>query len=491
MKKFAFVLSLLFILPFLLISGSMASAASFVPGEALVLLEGGFSEAVRAEKGAFEAALASRASAFARSVGAEAVGTYAAFSATTGQTIVHLRSVGKSTEELLAALENNPAVLSARPNYIRHRSAVPNDPRYGELWGMERIGAPAAWDSTTGSDSVYVAVIDSGITYDHPDLGANMGRDLDGNRGKNCLDGTPDPTDIMDDEDGHGTHVSGSIGAVGDNGVGVAGVNWSVKLLSGKVFDGNDGGSDAEIIEALNYALDQKNRGLNVRAVNMSLGGWNPPFVNPEADPLGAVIKAVCDAGVLVVVSAGNEYQDIDNPGGPGSDPENPDYDYRGERPYPACFQFDGMITVAAIDDSGARGDFSNYSPTFVHLAAPGVHILSTTSDGGYASWDGTSMAAPYVTGAAALLAARYPTETAAQIKARILGAVNVNTELAGKVATGGDLNVAAAMGGAPTGTPTASPTPRPGGGGGGGCSTGVVPGMLFLLVPLFLFNRR
>ncbi len=492
MKKIGVAFFCLLLLVFCVGSVSAAASPDYVPGEVLVLLREAPSANIQANGVSFEAALAAQASAFAESVGAQAVRTYSSLAAVTGKSILLLRSDVKSTEELLAAVEENDAVLGASPNYIVHATVEPNDPRYGELWGMARIDAPSAWDATTGSDAVYVVVIDTGIAYDHEDLAANMGRDLEGFYGRNYVEGAPDPTDPRDDQ-GHGTHVAGTIGAVGNNGVGVAGVNWNVKLLAVKALNSEGSGTTDAIIAGLNYVLGQKNGGLNVRVVNMSLGGWAPIVTNPSASPYGHAIQAVCDAGVLVVVAAGNEYQDIDNPGGPGSNPDDPDYDYRGERPYPACFQFDGMITVAAIDRFGEKGDFSNYSPTFVHLAAPGVAILSTTFDGGYGLKGGTSMATPHVVGAAALLAARYPAETAAQIKARILGAVNVNPELAGKVATGGDLNVAAAMRSAPTGTPTptVSPTPSSGGGGGGGCSVGVVPGMLLLLVPLLLLRGK
>ncbi|WP_300524800.1 S8 family peptidase [Aminiphilus sp.] len=496
MKKIGVAFFCLLLLVFCVGSVNAAASPDYVPGDVLVLLRETPSASAQADGVSFEAALASQASAFAQSIGARAVQTYPSLAATTGKSIVLLRSDTKSTEELLAMLEDNDSVLGASPNYVVHASAVPDDPRYGELWGMERIGAPQAWDATTGSDAIYVAVIDSGIKYDHVDLAANMGRDMDGFYGRNCVTGAWDPNDPLDDQ-GHGTHVAGSIGAVGNNGVGVAGVNWNVKLLAVKVLNDQGRGSGADIIAGFDYVLGQKNRGRNIRVANMSLGGWWTPVADPYSDPYGAALNALCNAGILVVVAAGNEYQDIDNPGGPGSDPDNPDDDYRGLRPYPACFPFSRMITVAAIDSSGAKANFSNYSPNYVHLAAPGVNILSTTFDGGYASWNGTSMATPYVAGAAALLMARYPAETADQIKARIVDNVAANANLAGRVSTGGELDLAAAMGGAvPTGTitptPTLSPTPSSGGsGGGGGCSVGVVPGMLLLLVPLLLLRGK
>ena len=148
--------------------------------------------------------------------------------------------------------------------------------------------------------------------------------------------------------------------------------------------------------------LAQKKRGLNIRVVNISIGDWEEPIKDQEKHPYGAAIKALSDAGVLVVIAAGNDYQDIDNPGGPGSDPDHPETDYKGQLPYPACFRFANTITVAAIASDGTRSDFSNYSPDYVHLAAPGSAILSTLPGKKYASWNGTSMATPYVAGAAA-----------------------------------------------------------------------------------------
>ncbi len=488
--------SLVVILAVLLCTGSAFGASqNYVEGEVLVVMEIPKGIAA-ADINSFEAAIASSANSLASSIGAEAVQAYSAIAVSSGKNVVLMKGQGKSTSQLLASLEGMPGVLGATPNYIKKQSRLPNDGSYGNLWAMPYIEAPRAWDTSIGSRGVFVAVVDTGINYNHVDLAANMGRDRSGNYGIDTLNGDTDPMD----DDGHGTHVAGSIGAVGNNGIALAGVNWEVSLLAVKVL-GPQGGTSATVIQGLNYILGQKNAGLNIRVANMSLGGWEPVIVNPEMHPEGIACKAVSDAGIVLVVAAGNEYQNLDNPGGPGSDPGHPFTDYRGQLCYPACFQFANMITVASITSNGTRSDFSNYSPSYVHLAAPGSNILSTYYDGGYYWSDGTSMASPHVAGAAALIAAAHPAEGATQIKSRILNNVTPNPSLlsvapAAVVTTGGHLNVGAAIGAAaptPTVTPTVTPTPG-GGSSGGGCSVGLgasIPALLILSVPLLMLLKR
>ena len=435
-----------------------------VDGEILVMLE--LPSSISSATGeAFEAGLISSSQSVAESIGARAVQTYGANAAETGRNDVHMKGEGRTTEQLLAALNGRPGVVGAAPNYISHALALPNDPRYNELWGMTTINAPQAWDITTGSSQVIVAVLDTGISYNHPDLAGNIARDLENNIGRNCVVGAPDINDPYDIY-GHGTHVAGTIGAVGNNSTGVAGINWRVGLLGVKVLNDQGSGSGNEIIAGMNYVLDQKRRGLNIKVVNMSLGGWWNPVPNPEADPYGSTVKALSDAGIVVVIAAGNEFQNIDNPGGPGSDPSDPSYDYRGELPYPACFRFANTITVAAITKETTRSQYSNYSPRYVDLAAPGGltrysgdpdGILSTVPGNVYEFYQGTSMATPHVAGAAALIAAAHPTENAGQIKARILENVTPNGNLNGLVARNGHLNLNAAIRGT---TPTPTPDP-------------------------------
>lgn len=413
----------------------------FVEGEALVVLDGPAGVSA-ADTASFKAALSASAESVAASVGARAMQTYAAIAASSGKNIVHLRADGKNTAELLAALEGAPGVLGAAPNYIFRASVWPNDPLSADLWGMENIKAPQAWEIESGDKGVFVAVIDTGVKYDHDDLTGNMGVDSDDKRGYDAIDKDDDPRD----GNGHGTHVAGTIGAVGSNGIGVTGVNWRVSLLPVRVLDNAGSGTGDQIIAGLDYVLKQKQKGLNIRVANLSLGGWGEPIETLASDPYALAFKNLSDAGVLVVVAAGNEYQNIDAPGGPGSNPDNPGKDYCGLLPYPACFSFENMLTVASVQNDDKRSDFSNYSPVYVDLAAPGSSILSTYNDGAYETLSGTSMATPHVAGAAALLAARYPGEEAYKLRARIVNHARKNSNLAGKVKSGGNLDIFEAL---------------------------------------------
>ncbi|MPL97928.1 Subtilisin amylosacchariticus [bioreactor metagenome] len=463
-----------------------ASENEYVPGEAVVVVEAGTSgEGLTAME--FGNMLSSSAERIASAAGGDTAGITAAIASVTGKNIILVRSTDKTTEELLAELRKNPAVLSASPNYKIRLSRTPDDPYYtgGQQWGMTAVRAPAAWDRSVGSSNVYVVVIDSGIKYDHPDLIVNMGRDLEGHFGRVYLAESPVGYDPMDDN-GHGTHVAGIIGAKGNNGIGVAGVNWNVKLLAVKVLDEYGRGYFYNLVSGLEYVTDQKRRGLNIRVANMSLGVWYNRANADEAAAINAMntaCEAVSSRGVMLTVASGNEYQDISNPGGLFSNPDDLLADYRGKLPYPASFRHANMITVTAINSSYRRPDFANYSSRYVHLAAPGVGIWSTYHNGGYTEMNGTSMATPYVAGAAALLSAMFPSETAGQIRSRILGNVTRISNLSGLVSTGGYLNIQGAV---------TNETPSDGGGG-GGCSAagGVTPAVALLLLPLGLLMRR
>ena len=412
----------------------------FAGGEALAVLQAPLLSTSKAAL--FNESVASSAESIAASVGARAVRTYGAIAAHTGKHIVHIRSEHKTTEELIAALQALPEVIGAWPNYESRATRTPNDPKYGKLWGMNYIGAPEAWETATGNAGIYVAVIDSGIDYNHEDLAANIGRDLDGNIG---FDAVNDDADPLDDY-WHGTHVAGIIGATGNNALGVSGVNWRVSLLGVKVLNAEGLGYDSWIIAGLNYLLEQKERGLNIRVANMSLTGWREPILDQEKNPYALACKALSDAGIILVVAAGNEKQNIDNP------EEYYDWsqlrwvDLRGQRPYPASFTFDHMITVGSMAGDRAPSSFTNYSPNFVHLAAPGTDILSTFPGNEYTTESGTSMASPHVAGTAALLAARYPRKSAAEIKARIIGNTVPNYHWEGRVVFGGFLHAATAL---------------------------------------------
>nr|WP_321500902.1 S8 family serine peptidase [uncultured Dethiosulfovibrio sp.] len=417
-------------------------AGEYVEGEVLVVLEG--TGINTSDVSAFKAGLDSSANALASSVGAKSVGTYSAIAAQSGKNIAHFRAEGKTTAELMEELKAQPGVVGVAPNYVFNASVIPNDPYYasGDLWGMNRIDGPSAWDISSGDRGVFVAVLDTGIKNDHVDLVANIGTDKDGNWGKNLITVGALPAD----DNGHGTHVAGTIGAMGNNSVGVVGVNWNVSLLSVKVLDSQGSGTGAQIMAGLDYVVAQRKRGLNIKVANMSLGGWGSPIYNVNADPYALAFKAVSDADILLVVAAGNEGQDLDNPGW-YDHPTQGWINLAGQRPYPACFPFANMITVGSITPTTfAMSDFSNYSPNFVQLAAPGSGIWSTSDTGGYESMNGTSMATPHVAGAAALVAAVSPAASAREIKARILSNINVNANVSSRFYTKGDLNLLKAV---------------------------------------------
>ncbi|MFM9058220.1 MAG: S8 family peptidase [Planctomycetaceae bacterium] len=281
-----------------------------------------------------------------------------------------------------------------------------------------------------------MAVIDSGIDFNHPDLAANIwtnpreiagnGKDDDGNgyvddvHGWDFVGGDNLPQDGFY----HGTFVSGIIGAVGNNALGVSGVNWQVSILPLRVQGDSGSGYIGDAVAALNYVTQLKRAGIPIVATNIS---WGSLLSMPTT--VDTAIRAEVDAGITVVVAAGNDGSDIDL-----------------VPRFPASFTSDGMITVAATDSADNLAGFSNYGVTSIDVGAPGVGILSTSLGGGYGSLSGTSFAAPQVTGTVALLAAARPNATAAQIRAAILGTVDKVPALAGKVATGGRVNAFAAM---------------------------------------------
>lgn len=363
---------------------------------------------------------------------------------------------GLSVAAGVRGLEADPAVSFAEPNWIYRHFATSNDPSFtnGSLWGMYGAetspansfgsGAAKAWaNGNTGSSTVYVGIIDEGVQITHPDLAANVGtnpgeragnrKDDDGNgytddvygwdfagRNNTVYDG------IGDD---HGTHVAGTIGASGNNGIGVAGVCWNVKFIVAK-FLGATGGTTANAIKAVDYMTDLKKRhGINLVATNNSWGGGG------YSQGLYDAIQRAGSADILFVAAAGNG----------GSDGIGDNTDIVPQ--YPAAYTNSNIISVAAIDSSGNLASFSNYGATTVDIGAPGVGILSTVPGGTsaastYAYYSGTSMATPHVTGACALYASRNLGATAVQIKTAILGSATPTPSLAGKTVTGGRLNV-------------------------------------------------
>ena len=347
---------------------------------------------------------------------------------------------GVSVESAVASLKQSSAVLSAEPDYVLHKSAVPNDTYFSYQWGMNNTGqtggtpnadidAVRAWDISTGSSNVIVAVIDTGVDYTHPDLAANIWSDTNGVHGYDFVNGDTDP---MDDE-GHGTLMAGTIGAVGNNNLGVVGVCWHTRIMAVKCLDANGNGYTSDAISAIQYAVTK-----GARVINASWGGYG------YSSTLYDAIAAARDtAGVIFVAGAGND--GVNNDLTPF---------------YPASFDLANIISVAATTDTDQRASYSNYGLLSVDLGTPGDNILSTylTYLGGYAYGSGTSMAAPHVTGACALLLSIDPTLTYAQVKEILLN--TADQTLPGLCASGGRLNLYAAALEAQADTTPPSPNP-------------------------------
>lgn len=349
-----------------------------------------------------------------------------------------------------AALLRNPRVENVEYDYAVQTALMPNDPRLSELWGLHNIGqtagvtdadidAPEAWDLQTGSASVVVAVIDTGIDYNHPDLSANMwtnpgeipgnGIDDDGNGYVDDVYGydfSGRDADPFDDH-GHGTHVAGTIAAVGDNGVGVVGVNWRARVMAVKFLGSGGSGYTSDAISSVLYATD-----MGAKVLNNSWGGGG------FSQALEDAIRTAHNAGVLFVAAAGNSNNNND------LTPH-----------YPSSYAVPNVIAVAATDANDGRASFSSYGLNSVHLGAPGVGILSSvpaagaaccSDPSGYKLLNGTSMATPHVAGAAALLLAQFPTHGHEQIRDRLFGAVDPVSSMSSTTRTGGRLNVANAF---------------------------------------------
>ena len=368
--------------------------------------------------------------------------------ASLGEGFYSLTAPGAGVQDVVNWAAGTVGVASVEPDFVIAPTIAPNDPTFSQLWGLNNVGqsggvanadinAPEAWNTTTGSRTVVVAVIDTGIDYTHPDLAANAwhnpgevagdGIDNDGNGYVDDVYGwdfANNDSNPMDDN-GHGTHVSGTIGAVGNNGVGVAGVNWQVSIMGLKFLSGAGSGSTSGAIAAINYATRmRRDFGINIVASNNSWGGGG------FSTSLRDAIEAGGRAGILFVAAAGNEAGNNDG----------------ATLSYPASYTSESIISVAATDRTNTLASFSNYGATSVDLAAPGVSILSTTPNNTYASYSGTSMATPHVTGTIALLAAAYPQATASAIRTAILTGTTPVAGLAGKVASGGLLDASAAL---------------------------------------------
>lgn len=365
-----------------------------------------------------------------------------------GAMLVEFRGKMNPTLEsmLVNTLAQQKGVKYVEANTVLYADGVvPNDPRFGELYGLHNDGvaggaadsdidAPEAWTITTGSKDVVVAIIDTGVDYTHPDIAPNYwhnpgetGVDADGNdkstngidddgngyvddfRGWDFVNNDNDP---MDDHN-HGTHCAGTIGAKGNDANGVAGVNWDVSVVGVKFLSASGSGSLADAVKAIEYT--------NTLGVTLTSNSWGG---GGYSDTMYAAISGAQEAGVLFVAAAGNS----------GSDNDSTPH-------YPSSYDQDIIVAVAATDNSDGRASFSCFGLNSVDLGAPGKDILSTTKANTYAVYSGTSMATPHVSGVAALIKAAYPDATAAQIKARLMNTADPVAALAGKTVTGGRLN--------------------------------------------------
>jgi subtilisin family serine protease len=341
---------------------------------------------------------------------------------------------GMTVKDAIERYQRHPAVLYAEPNWIVRHQASPNDPGFAEMWGLNNTGqgggapdadidAVEAWNLTTGSAGVVVAVIDSGIDWTHPDLTANLfrntpdcnsnGVDDDGNGqiddcfGINTAANTSNPLD----DNNHGTHVAGTIGAAGNNGTGVVGVNWTVRIMACKFLAASGSGSVADAIDCLEYVKLMKDRGVDIVATNNSWGGGG------FSQALFDAIDAHLERGILFIAAAGNNNSDND-----------------ATPFYPAGYYLPNVIAVAATTRFDDRASFSNFGRQTVALGAPGDTILSTTPNNTYSFFSGTSMATPHVTGVAALLKAQDPSRDWRAIKNLILAGGDTIPALAGTV---------------------------------------------------------
>jgi subtilisin family serine protease len=330
-----------------------------------------------------------------------------------------------------ARLKRDSRVRYSEPDYEVSIDATPTDPRYGELWGLPKIGMPVAWDNNTGSDSVVVGIIDSGVDYTHDDLTSQMwthgeipanGIDDDDNGkiddvfGWDCRseDGAP-----MDDN-GHGTHVAGTIGAAANNATGVVGINWDVSIMALKFLSSAGTGYTSDAAECLHYAIDN-----GAHITNNSWGGGG--YSQAMAD----AITRARNEDQLFVAAAGNSARNNDS-----------------TAHYPSSYAIDNVISVASTNETDGLSSFSNYGANSVDLGAPGSNILSTIPGDAYGLKSGTSMATPHVVGAAALMMSETSAykENYDSMRDQLFDSVDPLSALAGRTVTGGRLDVAGAL---------------------------------------------
>lgn len=356
-------------------------------------------------------------------------------------------------ESIAAEYRALPEVEYAEPSYeisLSHDGGGfnhlhPNDARFSEQWALANDGqnggkagadvaALRAWATTTGDDDIIVAVLDSGVDYNHIDLQHNIWvraenvkqyedtelGSIEDVHGYNAVDNTGDPMD----ENGHGTHCAGIVGAEGGNEIGISGVNWKVKIMPLKFMNASGFGTSKNAIEAINYVIDRKRAGVNVRIISASWG------TKLRSRGLEDVIRKAYEEGILFVAASGNDSLSTDLL------PQ-----------YPANYNVGNLISVAALNRQDELASFSNYGAKSVHIAAPGANILSTWLGNEYEEHSGTSMATPMVSGIAALVLSKRPALSVEELRSILLNSVDKLPSLNGKVATGGRINAAKAVG--------------------------------------------
>ncbi|OFZ28513.1 MAG: subtilase [Bdellovibrionales bacterium RIFCSPHIGHO2_01_FULL_40_29] len=410
------------ILTFILPSLSFAKPVESVPGEYVVRLKPGISMS-------------------SNKILSQALGAYVKSTIPSQNIVVVKRPVFEIEKSAVKALAVNDIVEVVEPNYIYRASKTPNDPLYGQLWGLSNKGqadsegtlgtagvdidVEKAWDIETGNKKKIIAVIDTGVDFTHPDLIENLwtneveaagveGVDDDNNgviddiHGYNAITNSGNASD----DHGHGSHCAGTIGAKGDDAKGIVGVNWDTQIMAVKFLDGAGSGSLEDAIKAIDYATK-----MGAHVLSNSWGGGGLSQTLLEA------IQRSHAAGTIFIAAAGNDSNNNDT-----------------TDTFPANYAVENIISVAAINNVGGKASFSNYGKRTVHMGAPGVNIYSSTG-GNYDSWSGTSMATPHVSGVAGLVWAHEPELTALELKARLIATVTPVAGLRGKTRTGGIVN--------------------------------------------------